>query len=157
MSTNRFTSPIENPEIVQRFGENSDLYVFAGLEGHNGIDIAATVGTTVHAAAPGLVHFAGHGSDYFLMGSAAGNCVVLHHDNGFLTTYSHLDTIHVARGEVIDRGHIVGDVGLTGYTGGPHLHFEALEYGPGLTIATANGYLGRCDPEPLTDWSNHAE
>jgi murein DD-endopeptidase MepM/ murein hydrolase activator NlpD len=98
---------------------------------HNGIDIGAKAGTVVRAAADGLVVY----SDNGLLGY--GNCVMILHQNGWLTLYAHNLRTTVQAGWRVKRGERIGLVGQTGYAWGPHLHFELRD----------NGRLR--DPKPL--------
>lgn len=91
-----------------------------GIHGHNGIDIAATPGTPVVASGNGRVIAArvgGYNGGY-------GNMVVISHDGGVQTVYAHLREVNVSQGEVVTQGQIIGGVGNTGRSTGPHLHFE---------------------------------
>ncbi len=91
-----------------------------GIHGHNGIDIAATPGTPVMAAASGRVIVAkvgGYNGGY-------GNMIVMVHDNGIQTVYAHLRAVYVTPGQTISQGTTIGELGNTGRSSGPHLHFE---------------------------------
>jgi murein DD-endopeptidase MepM/ murein hydrolase activator NlpD len=85
---------------------------------HSGIDLASVTGTAVYAADTGTVIFAGW-NDW-----GYGNLVVLDHGNNWTTYYAHLNGINVRCGQSINRGQLVGWVGTTGNSTGPHLHFE---------------------------------
>lgn len=84
---------------------------------HAGIDIAAELGTPVPASNDGRVVFAGPVI-------RTGNSVVIEHGGGLKTYYYHLDSIDVKAGDIVRQGDIIGKVGTTGYSTGPHLHFE---------------------------------
>ena len=84
---------------------------------HEGIDFMADVGTPVFAAAGGVVIFAEYHSQY-------GNMVEIDHGNDFITRYAHASKLFVKVGEVVRRGRKVAEVGSTGRSTGPHLHFE---------------------------------
>ncbi|MFL5712714.1 MAG: peptidoglycan DD-metalloendopeptidase family protein [Chloroflexota bacterium] len=86
--------------------------------GHYAIDIAADYGSTVRAAAAGTVTFAGWKSN------GGGYQVWIAHGSGLYTTYNHMSSISVGRGEHVGRGEQVGRVGQSGNATGPHLHFE---------------------------------
>ena len=94
------------------------------LETHRGIDLAAPSGTRVVAAAPGVVSAAGFSESY-------GNYVSIRHLFGFETYYAHLSEISVSKGKlIIIRGtRKIGEVGSTGRSTGPHLHFELRLFG----------------------------
>ncbi|MGH4119096.1 M23 family metallopeptidase [Clostridium sp.] len=84
---------------------------------HNGVDIAANVGTIINAALGGTVTFAGIQDGY-------GKVIKLAHTEGIETTYAHCSVITVKKGENIKQGEKIGEVGNTGNSTGPHLHFE---------------------------------
>ncbi|HEY9833880.1 MAG TPA: peptidoglycan DD-metalloendopeptidase family protein, partial [Stenomitos sp.] len=92
---------------------------------HKGIDIAAPVGTPVHAAAPGVVVSAGWNSGGY------GNLVEIQHPDGSLTLYAHNSRILVRRGQDVQQGEQISEMGSTGYSTGPHLHFEVHPSGRG--------------------------
>ena len=84
---------------------------------HAGIDIGAGTGTAIHAAKAGDVIFAGTLSGY-------GNCVIIDHGGGLSTLYAHQSRIGTTDGARVTQGAIIGYVGSTGHSTGPHLHFE---------------------------------
>lgn len=91
-----------------------------GLHGHNGIDIGAAPGTPVLASASGHVIVAklgGYNGGY-------GNMIIIAHDNGVQTVYGHLRDVYVTQGQEVNQGQTIGEVGNTGKSTGPHLHFE---------------------------------
>ncbi|MCS7234549.1 MAG: peptidoglycan DD-metalloendopeptidase family protein [Armatimonadota bacterium] len=91
--------------------------LFGIVRAHHGVDIAAPWGTPVQAAAAGTVVYAGWFGGY-------GKLVVVDHGGGLATLYGHLSSIAVSAGQRVRRGDVVGRVGSTGYSTGPHLHFE---------------------------------
>jgi murein DD-endopeptidase MepM/ murein hydrolase activator NlpD len=84
---------------------------------HEGIDFIADVGTPVFAAAGGVVVFAEYHHQY-------GNMVEIDHGNDFITRYAHNSKVMIKVGEVVRRGRKIAEVGSTGRSTGPHLHFE---------------------------------
>ncbi len=90
-----------------------------GYEFHTGIDIDAPYGAPVVATADGVVELAGYYGDY-------GKAVVISHPSGYSTLYGHLSEIKVKVGERVKAGQIIGSVGSTGRSTGPHLHYEVL-------------------------------
>ena len=84
---------------------------------HEGLDFAATQGTDVFATADGKVSQASRRSGY-------GNCIDIDHGNNYLSRYAHLSEILVRPGENVRRGQLIGKVGSTGKSTGPHLHYE---------------------------------
>ena len=99
-------------------GFGARIHPVYGTEGfHSGKDIAAPLGTPVHAAMDGTVIAVG-------VGEMSGNYVKLRHENGVETLYCHLNAANVAEGVCVRRGDVIGFVGQTGLATGPHLHFE---------------------------------
>lgn len=86
--------------------------------GHYALDIAGYIGDPVHAAAAGVVIYAGWRNN------GGGNVVWISHGSGLYTTYNHMSAVLVHTGQRVSRGQIVGRVGMTGWATGPHLHFE---------------------------------
>lgn len=84
---------------------------------HTGIDIGASYGTNVLAAADGTVIIAGWNNAY-------GNYVVINHGGGVTTLYGHNSSLTVSKGQKVSRGQVIAKVGSTGYSTGPHIHFE---------------------------------
>ena len=127
-STGSFIFPVASyTYISSRFGER--IHPITGeLKNHNGMDIASNMGTTVYAADGGRVVLAEWYGGY-------GNCIMIEHGNGYKTLYGHLSVISVKNGQTVNQGETIGQVGSTGNSTGPHLHFEVY----------LNG--GRIDPE----------
>ena len=127
-STGSFIFPVASyTYISSRFGER--IHSITGeLKNHNGMDIASNMGTTVYAADGGRVVLAEWYGGY-------GNCIMIEHGNGYKTLYGHLSVISVKNGQTVNQGETIGQVGSTGNSTGPHLHFEVY----------LNG--GRIDPE----------
>lgn len=92
---------------------------------HRGIDIAAPIGTPIVAAAPGEVLVAGWNSGGY------GNLVKLKHPDGSLTLYAHNNKVLVQKGQEVDQGQQIAEMGNTGRSTGPHLHFEIHPKGQG--------------------------
>ena len=84
---------------------------------HEGVDYGAPIGTPVHVVGDGVVAFAGVQNGY-------GNVIQIQHSDNRMTVYAHLSKIDVARGQHVSQGDHIGDVGMTGWATGPHLHFE---------------------------------
>jgi murein DD-endopeptidase MepM/ murein hydrolase activator NlpD len=110
-----FQWPAGGP-ITSRFGPRYHPILHVTKQ-HTGIDIAAGRGNTVEASAPGYVIMAGWVGGY-------GKCVILDHGGYWSTLYAHLDSISVTVNTQVTGGEEVGHVGSTGYSTGPHLHFE---------------------------------
>ena len=95
---------------------------------HNGIDIGASYGSPIYAAASGTVWIAGYSS-------SAGNWVVIDHGGGVLTVYMHASALYVSSGQYVSAGQSIAAVGSTGWSTGPHLHF-------GVMVGSSGGYDG---------------
>ncbi len=130
-SGGRLAWPVKG-EITSRFGTRVHP-VFKTKLMHTGIDIKSPEGTTVKAAAPGEVLFAGWLRGY-------GQIVILDHGRDLTTVYAHLSRISVEEGQIVRDGETIGNVGSTGVTSGPHLHFEVRVNGDAKDPL---GYLAR--------------
>lgn len=106
-------------QITGGFGERMDP--LSGEEAvHPGVDISAPKGTDVEASGDGVVVEAGrHESGY-------GNEVIIDHGDGIRTKYAHLSEVYVVAGQEVKHGEVIGAVGMTGKSTGPHLHYEVL-------------------------------
>jgi len=102
--------------ITSPFGYRNNPFG-GGMEFHQGLDIAAPMGTTVKAAAGGTVISAGWYGGY-------GNYILIDHGGGMATGYGHLSQIFVSSGQQVGKEQPIGAVGSTGMSTGPHLHFE---------------------------------
>jgi murein DD-endopeptidase MepM/ murein hydrolase activator NlpD len=89
---------------------------------HNGIDIAAPTGTGVYSYASGTVISVSQNN-------TLGKYIAIDHGNGLVTRYLHLSKFNVEKGDKVSTGDRIGSVGNTGYSTGPHLHFEVLKNG----------------------------
>lgn len=92
-----------------------------GLHGHNGVDLAAPIGTPIYASAGGTVIASMSNGGW---NGGYGNYVIISHQNGTQTLYSHNLINTVSVGEKVKRGDLIGKIGMTGKTTGPHVHFE---------------------------------
>jgi murein DD-endopeptidase MepM/ murein hydrolase activator NlpD len=108
--------------ITSWFGEDRVSASSGGTRPHMGLDISAPVGTPVIAPADGIVTSAGTEAEY-------GRLVCIDHGHGFLTMYGHLQEMHVKAGDKIRAGQVLGTVGTSGNTTGPHLHYEVRIHG----------------------------
>lgn len=102
--------------ITSSFGERLDPFEGEGAF-HAGIDIGVPSGTRVHATAEGVVVYAGWMDGY-------GRTVIINHGHHMRTLYAHMSSLAVSVGQHVDRDDVVGFVGMSGRTTGPHLHYE---------------------------------
>lgn len=115
-----FKLPVQAP-ISSGFGIRRDPFS-RQARFHKGIDLAVPAGTEVRAAKGGEVVYAGCEGGY-------GNTVVIQHPEGFQTRYAHLGASSVKVGDTVADEQLLGVVGSTGHSTGPHLHFEVIRYG----------------------------
>ena len=116
-----FSSLPVDGRITSHFGARHDP-LGKGERWHKGLDIAAPAGTPVRAIAAGKVVFSGLAGGY-------GNLVAIDHGNGVTTRYAHNRTLLVSIGDLITPGQEIAQVGSTGRSTGPHLHFEVIRDG----------------------------
>lgn len=113
--------PVKNARVSQGYGKTSFSKKAYASGKHNGIDYAASSGTTIMAAASGRVVGTGDLGRY-----AYGKWVAIDHGNGMVTLYGHLRKISVSRGSNVTQGDKIGEMGSTGYSTGTHLHFTVF-------------------------------
>jgi murein DD-endopeptidase MepM/ murein hydrolase activator NlpD len=109
--------PVDVP-VGSGFGFRADPFTGRGAL-HTGLDFPSPIGTEIHAAAGGVVRTAEVHPEYGLM-------LEIDHGNGLMTRYGHTSRILVKPGDLVRRGQVVAQVGTTGRSTGPHLHFEVL-------------------------------
>ncbi len=109
-ASSAFEWPVEG-RIISAFGPGS------GGQRNDGINIAAELGTPIHAAAKGTVSYADKLKGY-------GNLILIQHDNGYVTAYAHAQSMMVSAGDRVDRGEVIGFAGKSGDVATPQLHFE---------------------------------
>jgi murein DD-endopeptidase MepM/ murein hydrolase activator NlpD len=105
-----FIPPVVDYHITSKYGPRWGSF-------HSGLDMAATRGTTIRASDGGVVTFAGWNGNY-------GNLVIIDHGNGVTTRYGHMSKISVSVSQYVSQYEKIGEVGSTGRSTGPHVHFE---------------------------------
>ncbi len=106
---------------------------------HQGMDFVAKVGTPIYATADGVISVVEYGNTGY------GNHVVISHDYGYQTIYGHMNDIAVKKNQKIRRGELIGTVGNTGLSTGPHLHYEVVNNGK--PVNPINYYFNDITPE----------
>ncbi len=106
----------EKHELSSGFGTRLDPFT-RSLAQHSGLDFRAPSGTSIKAVAPGKVIEAGYNGGY-------GRMVEIDHGHGITTRYAHMSSIAVSEGQRVEKGTVIGQVGSTGRSTGPHLHYE---------------------------------
>lgn len=136
-------APLEFKYISSGFTTNK-RFVSSALgwtSSHQAIDYAADIGTPVRVVGDGIVVSAGWNTHGY------GNLVTVSHNETYSTNYAHLSKIYVKRGEHVSQGDIIGAVGSTGFSSGPHLHFEMVKHGTKINPLTEELPSG----EPIAD------
>lgn len=103
--------------LSSRFGPRANPFSGRGSEFHHGLDFRGNIGEPIRATADGKVILAGYQNGY-------GNVVKIQHGFGYQTLYGHMSAIDVKNGQTIKAGDVVGKLGNTGRSTGPHLHYE---------------------------------
>lgn len=117
--------PVSNKDlnrVASGFGYRIDP-VYKTMKMHAGLDFAAPQGTPIYATADGTVSTAGN------TGNGYGNHVIINHGYGYETLYGHMVRVKAKNGQVVKRGEVIGWVGSTGKSTGPHCHYEVHKYG----------------------------
>lgn len=113
-----FLTPLSSYVVTCAFGPR--IHPITGSYGnHTGVDLAANSGTNIYASKSGTVIVAA-------VSSAYGNYVVISHGSGQATLYAHMSSMAVSSGDYVAQGQLIGYVGSTGWSTGPHLHFEVI-------------------------------
>jgi len=132
-----FVKPVNGARITQGFGCSGFAFepvdrACPGGHWHSGVDLACARGTPVHATMSGLASVIDSVTGYGLH-------VVIDHGGGLTSWYGHLDSVAIVSGATVDAGAVLGAVGSSGNSTGPHLHFEIRRHGvaedPRLDVA----------------------
>ncbi len=118
--TGQFMWPCTGP-ITSYYGWRTHP-IFGTTKYHSGMDIAVDTGTPIHAADSGTVVYSGWLGGY-------GNCVMVDHGGGLVTLYGHNSALNVNEGQYVAKGTVIAYAGSTGYSTGPHCHFEVRLHG----------------------------
>ncbi|MDH6341573.1 murein DD-endopeptidase MepM/ murein hydrolase activator NlpD [Parabacteroides sp. PFB2-12] len=116
--------PISNKDLARTasgYGPRIDP-IYRVPRFHAGMDFSAKIGTEIYATGDGTITYAGWKQGY-------GNCIVINHGYGYETLYGHMNKFGVRVGQKVVRGQIIGEVGNTGKSTGPHLHYEVIVRG----------------------------
>ncbi|MCL2816328.1 MAG: M23 family metallopeptidase [Oscillospiraceae bacterium] len=114
-----FIYPLQNRFITSNYGMRRDP-ITGTLQIHRGIDLRGNIGTPVMASLDGTISHIGENWLY-------GKYIIMTHPNGYKTLYGHLNAYSVKQGDRVSRGRKIGEVGNTGRSTGPHLHFEIFD------------------------------
>ena len=118
-----FSYPLSNARLTSKYGRRKDPVSGKAGTMHNGIDLAAPLGTPIPAVGDGVVRDIGYNK-------ISGHWIEIQHSNGLVTRYQHCNTKPTPlKGDSIKRGQVIAEVGKTGKATGPHLHFEVKKNG----------------------------
>ena len=140
--------PLDAATLTSSYGSRIHP-VLGGRRNHNGVDLAQPTGTPVYATADGIVSRADYWGSY-------GNYIQIEHGGELETRYAHLSGYAVAAGQQVRKGQLIGYVGSTGRSTGPHLHYEVRVAGEAVDptpymvdtqLASMDPTLGRGGPE----------
>ncbi len=109
-------------KVTSEYGNRTNPFGGRSFEFHSGIDFKGNIGDKVSCTADGVVELADYHNGY-------GKCVIIRHDYGYSSLYGHLSKINVTIGQSVKAGDIIGFVGSTGRSTGPHLHYEIRKDG----------------------------
>ena len=130
-SSNVITNPYKGGKLAWPCPASSRItsqygyrILFGVRDFHTGIDIGASTGTNIVAGESGTVILASYGWN-----GGYGNYIIVNHGNGLTTRYAHASKLYVSVGQTVSRGQVIGAVGSTGNSTGPHLHFEVRQNG----------------------------
>ncbi len=126
-SVNSMCLPLQNGTVTSSFGSRTNP-ITKKSETHKGLDISATHGSNIFAAADGTVELAQKSGSY-------GNYIIINHTGGLKTLYAHCSKLLVSEGQSIKKGQVIALVGSTGQSTGSHLHFEVISNGQNLDPA----------------------
>ncbi|WP_294081850.1 M23 family metallopeptidase [Proteiniphilum sp. UBA5384] len=135
------SAPIGKPSdgnMTSGFGYRRNPFTGRNSEFHSGIDFKGQVGDSVKTTGSGIVTFAGYKGGY-------GRCVIIEHEKNLQTLYAHLWQINVKTGDHVNSGQLIGLMGSSGRSTGPHLHYEIINHGK------------RIDPKKYVSFEKKAE
>jgi len=135
-------TPINYKRISSGFSLNRKHPILGTFKNHKAIDFAADTGTPVETVGDGEVVFAGWSDTY-------GNYIKIEHGQGFVTAYAHLSKMYVSPGSRVKQGSLIGAVGTTGRSTGPHLHYEMYKNGSLVNPLTTKTPAGKSINEAL--------
>lgn len=142
--------PVANKNLksmASGYGKRIDP-IYGTARYHEGMDFSAEIGTAIYATGDGVVEEVGWESGY-------GKSVVINHGYGYKTRYAHMNDYNVRKGEKVVRGQIIGEVGNTGKSTGPHLHYEVRL--KGKAVNPVNYYFMDLTPEEYDEMIKLAE
>lgn len=130
--------PQDRTRLSSGFGERMHP-IYKIEKPHLGLDFTSPIGTPIHATGDGTVEFAGYNTTGY------GIHVILDHGFGYQTLYGHMSEVEVRKGQKVKRGDVIGEVGSTGLSTGPHLHYEVHK--DGVPMDPVNFLFNSLTPE----------
>jgi murein DD-endopeptidase MepM/ murein hydrolase activator NlpD len=143
-------TPINGATLTQGYGSTSFAKSAYAGKWHNGVDLAAPIGTPIMAASDGVV-ISANNQDLYCPHGAYGKYVAIKHYNGLTTIYGHMSLYIVKEGDKVTRGQVIGYEGKTGYATGAHVHFGVYDsatfyIGPSKTCGPKMPFGGDLNP-----------
>ena len=114
-------NPVPGATLTSSFGPRTPVFP-GGAKNHTGVDLGAKIGTVIHAPFAGKV-------ESVAQNQGDGTRLIIDHGQGIQTIYTHLSKVTVAEGQSITKGSVIGEIGNTGVSTGPHVHFEVRKNG----------------------------
>ena len=143
-------TPVDGARLSSGYGQRKHP-ILGYTRMHKGVDFAAPTGTPIYAAGNGIVDFAGRKGSY-------GKYIRIRHGNGYATAYAHLHRISVRTGARVVQYQTIGQVGSTGRSTGPHLHYEILYNGKQVNPVKVKMPTGRIlKDQNLVNFENYRE
>jgi murein DD-endopeptidase MepM/ murein hydrolase activator NlpD len=130
-------TPVDGARISSKFSSARKHPVLGFTRKHEGVDFAAPIGTPIYAAGDGVIEFVGKKGGY-------GNFVTVRHNKQFKTNYAHMSRFaNIKVGSKVRQKQVIGYIGMTGITSGPHLHFEVVKDGKKINPASQKFNTGK--------------
>jgi murein DD-endopeptidase MepM/ murein hydrolase activator NlpD len=145
--------PLSNEDLTylhMRYGQRFHQ-ILGRVRDHKGLDFSADIGTPIYATGDGKI-------EKVYVSESFGKVIFINHKFGYETRYAHLSKFHVKEGQTVKRGQLIGLVGSTGLSAGPHLHYEVLFQGEHINpINFFQRDLNNAEYEKLIDLAAHSE
>jgi len=119
----KFVWPVDHVRVTSTYGVRRDPKNRKKRKMHKGLDFGGAIGTAIRSTGPGKVIHAGWGQ------RGVGICVIVQHPNNWISLYFHMSAVEVKAGDIVEAGALIGRIGSTGRSTGPHLHFQVQHNG----------------------------
>jgi murein DD-endopeptidase MepM/ murein hydrolase activator NlpD len=145
-------TPVDGARISSKFSSARKHPILGFTRKHEGVDFAAPIGTPIYAAGDGVIEFVGKKGGY-------GNFVTVKHNKQFKTNYAHMSRFaNIKVGSKVRQKQVIGYIGMTGITSGPHLHFEVVKDGKKINPASQKFNTGKeLSGKDLKDFNEYSK